>query len=268
MLYMPWAYAYSSLSCAGCVSVHQQCTVSCQADMSRSMLAAWYTCLVCKSCAPNSNMSFGIACTEAEFLCICIRCKGCTLPVCTTVLMQGSIAVCSSRNRALCIVGGDWGSAVSKALGIFHSENCRGIHVNFMIASPNRYNPRHLLQLVNAFAPYADQFPLFLSADEIKGIKGLGHFQSQESGKACLTAACSTCCSADKLTLPQQLIVFHVCISLACQTHFCILVPCYVAPLNLFPVCEDICHAKAISAPDCCKPLSCLNRRFVVHCVK
>ncbi|DBA80888.1 TPA: hypothetical protein ACH3X1_008094 [Trebouxia sp. C0004] len=78
--------------------------------------------------------------------------------------------------------GGDWGSAVSKALGIFHSENCRGINVNFMIASPNRYKPQHLLQLANAFASYADQFPLFLSADEIKGIKGLGHFQSQESG--------------------------------------------------------------------------------------
>lgn len=95
----------------------------------------------------------------------------------------------------MCIVGGDWGSAVSKALGIFHSENCRGIHVNFMIASPNRCSPWHLLQLANAFVPYADQFPLFLSADEIKGIKGLGHFQSQESGKASLIAASSTCCT-------------------------------------------------------------------------
>ncbi len=51
-----------------------------------------------------------------------------------------------------------------------------------MIASPNRYNPWHLLQSANALLPYADQFPVFLTAGQIEGIKGLTHFQSQESG--------------------------------------------------------------------------------------
>jgi len=175
----------------------------------------------------------------------------------------------------LCIVGGDWGSAVSKALGIFHSENCRGIHVNFMIASPNRYNPRHLLQLANAFVPYADQFPLFLSAEEIKGIKGLGHFQSQESGKASLIAASSTCCT--------EWMQLHVPGSVSRQAYLAATdccVPCvhqsgtpeaflhsYVAPLIVYSVCGHLtCQSHFCTLPDCCKPLPCLNRRFVTPC--
>lgn len=88
-----------------------------------------------------------------------------------------------AKKLALYTSGGDWGSAVAKMLGVFHSDNCCGIHVNFMIASPNQRNPWHLLQLANAFVPCLKQLPLFLTAGEIEGIKGLSHFQSQESGR-------------------------------------------------------------------------------------
>ncbi len=126
-----------------------------------------------------------------------------------------------------------------------------------MIASPNRYNPRHLLQLANAFAPYADQFPLFLSADEIKGIKGLGHFQSQESGKAILIAASSTCCTEwmhlhvpGSISRQAYLATTGYCV--ACVHHSGTpqaFLRTYVAPLSFFTVCVGMCHAKAISAP-------------------
>ncbi len=164
---------------------------------------------------------------------------------------------------------------MSKALGIFHSENCRGIHVNFMIASPNRYNPRHLLQLANAFAPYADRFPLFLSADEIKGIKGLGHFQSQESGKASLIAASSTCCTEwmhlhvpGSVSRIAYLAATVYCVPCVHQSgtpeaflHSCALPRCTFEP---FPsVCRHLsCQSHFCALPDCCKPLPCLNRRF------
>ena len=131
-----------------------------------------------------------------------------------------------------------------------------------MIASPNRYNPWHLLQLANAFAPCADQFPLFQSADEIKGIKGLGHFQRQESGRASLIAASSTCCTEwmhlhvpGSVSRQAYLAITVYCVPCVHQSgkpeaflHFCAL-SFHVAPLNLFPVCVGICHAKAISAP-------------------
>lgn len=74
--------------------------------------------------------------------------------------------------------------------------------------------------------------------------------------------------SADKLTLPQHFSVFRVCISLARQRHFCILVPCHDAALNLFPVCEGVCHAKAISAPCLIAASLCLvsTGDFVMQC--
>ena len=71
---------------------------------------------------------------------------------------------------------------LSKTLGIFHSTHCKGIHVNMLAASPTLYNPRHLLQLANAYLPYADQFPVFLTAQEISWMKDTKHFQDEESG--------------------------------------------------------------------------------------
>ena len=96
---------------------------------------------------------------------------------------RNAMLCCKLAKFAPCTSGGDWGAAVAKMLGIFHSDNCRGIHVNFMIASPNQRNPWHLLQLANAFVPCLNQLPLFLTAGEIEGIKGLSHFQSHESGR-------------------------------------------------------------------------------------
>ncbi|KAL0046501.1 hypothetical protein WJX82_002342 [Trebouxia sp. C0006] len=77
--------------------------------------------------------------------------------------------------------GGDWGSMLSKALGIFHPDHCKGIHVNMLAASPCLYNPRHLLQAANAYLPYADQFPIFLTAQEISWLKDTKRFMDHES---------------------------------------------------------------------------------------
>ena len=78
--------------------------------------------------------------------------------------------------------GGDWGSMLSKALGILHPDHCKGIHVNMLAASPCLYNPRHLLQAANAYLPYADQLPIFLTAEEISWLKDTKRFMDRESG--------------------------------------------------------------------------------------
>lgn len=77
--------------------------------------------------------------------------------------------------------GGDWGSMLSKALGILHPDHCKGIHVNMLAASPCLYNPRHLLQAANAYLPYADQLPIFLTAEEISWLKDTKRFMDHES---------------------------------------------------------------------------------------
>ena len=119
MLLVSQAYAYSSLVWAGWASDHKQCTVGLlpfrylyvsvsQADMSRPMLAAWYTCFVCKFCAPNSNMSLGICLHGsrrplhmqgmqlASSSCMCLQCDA-PLYLCRAVLLyaQGGIVRCA-----------------------------------------------------------------------------------------------------------------------------------------------------------------------------
>lgn len=81
-------------------------------------------------------------------------------------------------------LGGDWGSMLSKALGLFHSDHCKGIHVNLLAATPSRFNPWHMLQSANALLPYLDQFPIFVTAEEISWLKETMQFQSKETGKA------------------------------------------------------------------------------------
>ena len=72
---------------------------------------------------------------------------------------------------------------LSKALGLFHPQHCKGIHVNMLAAAPSFYNPWHLLQLGNASLPCLDQYPIFLSAEELSWLKSVKYFQSNEAGK-------------------------------------------------------------------------------------
>ena len=81
------------------------------------------------------------------------------------------------------LTGGDWGSMLSKALGLFHSEHCKGIHLNMLTAPPRPYNPWHMLQAANAMLPYMDRFPTFATAEEISWLKDTFHFQKEETGK-------------------------------------------------------------------------------------
>lgn len=86
---------------------------------------------------------------------------------------------------------------LSKALGIYHADHCKGIHVNMLAAAPCLYNPWHLLQLANAYLPYADQFPVFLSAEEISWLKDTKKFTDHESGgQPCLSDVTLTVCPA------------------------------------------------------------------------
>ncbi len=58
--------------------------------------------------------------------------------------------------------GGDWGSAVTTAIGIRDAEHCRGIHVNMVSARPD---------------PLED-----LSELEQRGLAGMKHYQDWDSG--------------------------------------------------------------------------------------
>ncbi|KAL3146131.1 hypothetical protein ABBQ38_015475 [Trebouxia sp. C0009 RCD-2024] len=78
--------------------------------------------------------------------------------------------------------GGDWGAMLSKALGLFHSDHCKGIHVNMVVAPPTPYNPRHMLQMANAILPYADRFPIFVTAQEISWLNDTFQFQKSDTG--------------------------------------------------------------------------------------
>lgn len=83
------------------------------------------------------------------------------------------------------IAGGDWGGMLSKALGLFHSDHCKGIHVNFSAAAPQPYNPLHILQGINAFVPILDRIPLLLSSEEIQHLKDSKHWLDHETGGFC-----------------------------------------------------------------------------------
>ena len=83
---------------------------------------------------------------------------------------------------------------LSKALGLFHSDHCKGIHVNYSAAQPQPYNPLHILQGINAFTPILDRIPLLLSSAEIQNLKDSKHWTSHESGEQC-DACCVVCTS-------------------------------------------------------------------------
>ena len=90
--------------------------------------------------------------------------------------------------------GGDWGGMLSKSLGLFHSDHCKGIHVNFSAAAPQPYNPLHILQGINAFVPILDRIPLLLSSEEIQHLKDSKHWMDHETGgtSQCMPRAVSS----------------------------------------------------------------------------
>ncbi len=59
--------------------------------------------------------------------------------------------------------GGDWGSAITTALGGMYPQHCRAIHINMCFARPSYTNPWHLAQIANAKLPIANWFPLAIS---------------------------------------------------------------------------------------------------------
>ena len=59
--------------------------------------------------------------------------------------------------------GGDWGSAISTALGGLYPQHCRAVHINLCFAQPSYANPWHLAQVLNAKLPLANWFPLTIS---------------------------------------------------------------------------------------------------------
>ena len=88
------------------------------------------------------------------------------------------------------VTGGDWGAMLSKALGLYHSDHCKGIHINMLAAAPRFYNPWHILQMANAFLPYLDQYPIFATAQEISWLKDTRHFETQEAGRVVSYCVC------------------------------------------------------------------------------
>ena len=111
--------------------------------------------------------------------------------------------------------GGDWGSAITSALGGLYPEHCRAIHINMCFAAPSLTNPWHVLQvslfercrlhcwrpcvlaapdvywsglkcalqLANAKLPVANWFPLFISWQEMNWLKAGQAFQDKETGE-------------------------------------------------------------------------------------
>ena len=61
---------------------------------------------------------------------------------------EGSEAgLCSECLTACMHAGGDWGSAITSALGGLYPQHCRAIHINMCFAAPSLTNPWHVLQV-------------------------------------------------------------------------------------------------------------------------
>ncbi|CAL5229177.1 g12452 [Coccomyxa viridis] len=80
--------------------------------------------------------------------------------------------------------GGDFGGMVAYVLGALHPEHCAAVHSNITVCLPSMTNPWTMLQMANASLPMAKKYPVFLSADDIKGLEGLNVYMKEESGYA------------------------------------------------------------------------------------
>eukprot|EP00884_Botryococcus_braunii_P013286 jgi/Botrbrau1/21959/Bobra.0249s0082.1 len=78
--------------------------------------------------------------------------------------------------------GGDAGAFIGKALGAYHSENCRAFHTNMPIALPNFLNPWDVAIFLNAVLPGVKNFPLLLSRKELQGARDYERWEAKETG--------------------------------------------------------------------------------------
>ncbi|CAL5229171.1 g12446 [Coccomyxa viridis] len=78
--------------------------------------------------------------------------------------------------------GGDWGSAITTALGGMYPQHCRAIHINMCFARPSYTNPWHLAQIANAKLPIANWFPVAISYQEMANLQAAQDFQTFETG--------------------------------------------------------------------------------------
>ena len=51
------------------------------------------------------------------------------------------------------------------------------------MASPQLYNPLHILQGINAFVPVLNRIPLLLSSEEIQNLQDSKHWMDHETGE-------------------------------------------------------------------------------------
>ncbi len=68
------------------------------------------------------------------------------------------------------------------ALGGAHSNHCRAIYMNGCFAGPEFTNPLHVAQLLNAKLPLANWFPVFISFQEMAGLRATQAFIDKETG--------------------------------------------------------------------------------------
>ncbi|CAK0786968.1 hypothetical protein CVIRNUC_010182 [Coccomyxa viridis] len=78
--------------------------------------------------------------------------------------------------------GGDWGAAISSALGGIYPQHCRAIHINLCFAQPSYTNPWHVAQLLNARLPIANWFPLTISYEEMTNLDEAMKWRIHETG--------------------------------------------------------------------------------------
>src|SRR3546814_1318667 len=58
--------------------------------------------------------------------------------------------------------GGDWGSAVTCAIGVGHGDHCAGIHVNMVVGAPP---PEMMADLTDAEKTYLARFQWYRAKD-------------------------------------------------------------------------------------------------------
>ena len=104
--------------------------------------------------------------------------------------------------------GGDWGSAVVTALGGAHSNHCRAIYMNGCFAGPEFTNPLHVAQLLNAKLPLANWFPVFISFQEMAGLRATQAFIDKETG-AHRRTAWPVCASTTTAYIGIEALILH-----------------------------------------------------------
>lgn len=127
----------------------------------------------------------GTLCCKSDLLAkpVCMNHSSLTQLQETIILSPKAPILVQSVTTHGCVhAGGDWGGRLCRTLGLFHSDHCQGIHLNFPFSAPQQYNLLHMLQLLNATTPILDRFPILLSSQEIQNLKDSKHWDDHESG--------------------------------------------------------------------------------------